>query len=172
MQQTTAVVLLGSLTFLSSRVAAQTTGPVPTFPYDCSDRTNFQEIQRSPPGAGVASIAYQRATGNVPHIRVATNRGTTAGDWYDDKLGWEEYWHDNESGTYTFRTPSRFAAMPNDGTFLVRLYGQWSENGTWKDFRVTKQCTTDQTQISYFNAFDAYPNLVVTITWTKPYAGL
>ncbi len=168
MRKVTAMMLLSLTVLIATEAQGQASGPFPNQPFDCSETYRYQDVHRSPPGAGIESVNVKRYTGRVPHLRAASNRGNTANDWLDDELGWWEL-QDSHDGPYGIVNPSRFAAVPNNGTFLVRFYGEFSDEGTWKEFKIRKQCTPTQTQITYYNGRDAEPNVVITITWTKPY---
>jgi len=143
--------------------------PLPDLPYDCASSGTHPEVHRSPPGAGVASITAERHTGNVPYMWAASNRGARAQDWLDDRLKPFEP-GDGYGGPFPIANPYRFAAMPNNGTFLVRIYGLFSDDGKAREFSpIPKRCTPTQTQIDFYNGHDPEANFSVTITWTKPF---
>lgn len=118
----------------------------------------------SPIGGGIASVNCVRWTGNVPSLKAAFNRGT---GWFDDTLAAFEP-GDNYNGPFPIVERPKFAAIPGR-TFLLKFYGTWSDGGTPREFSIQKNCTAKQTQILYFNAYDRYPNVTITITWDKEY---
>jgi len=125
------------------------------------------DIHVTPVGGGISfPINVRRSTGNVPFMKAAYRRG--AGDWLDDSLNWASF-GDEYNGEFPIQDKSKFAAIPNK-EFLVRFYGYYSDGGTPRGFHIIKNCTATQTQLNYYNDYDHYPNVVITITWDKPYA--
>ena len=120
----------------------------------------------SPIGAGVESVHVERATGNVPSLLAAYNRGS---GWFDDSFAPFEP-GDKYKGPFPIQDPSKFEAIPGK-TFWLKFYGTWSDNGAPKAFTIAKQCTAKKTAIFYRNAYDEYPNVIITITWNKEYPG-
>lgn len=125
------------------------------------------DIHESPVNGGIKfPVHVERATGNVPFLKAAYRR--PGGEWLDDSLDYN-YFPDNYSGDFPINDPSKFAGIPGK-TFLVRFYGYYSDGGTPRPFQIHKDCTANQTRILYFNDYDHYPNVIVLITWDKPYA--
>ncbi|MGJ5222059.1 hypothetical protein ACQR1Q_34920 [Bradyrhizobium oligotrophicum] len=138
------------------------------------------DYQKSPLGGGIKSdsqglvIEVGRATGNVPFVKAAFNRNypdnpPMGAGWYDDSLGPVTF-GDEYKGRWPIYNPQYFAAI--SGNYLaVRFYGSWSDGGTLRPFDIYKDCTATQTAWRYYNAYDRYPNLVVVVTWDRPYVG-
>lgn len=134
--------------------------PNPSPHYQCLQT----DVQESPIGGGVKSIEVWRQTGNVPFMRLAYNRGA---GWLDDSLTPIDL-PDRYHGSFPINDPSKFRGIPGK-SFLFRFYGQWSDNGAGKDFRVAKVCTATQTAIEYYNAYDKWFNVRIVITWDREY---
>jgi len=100
-------------------------------------------------------------------MKLAYERGF---GWFDDALDFK-FFDDRYDGPFPINDPSKFEGIPGR-SFLVRLYGQWSDEGNKHDFtRITKACTASQTEIKYYNDYENYYNVLVIITWTKEYSG-
>jgi hypothetical protein len=125
---------------------------------------NQDDVQASPIGGGVLSVDVARATGADPYMKAAYNRGQ---GWLDDALDFREIPFDYR-GPFPLQDPAKFAGIPGR-TIFVRFYGFYRDFAERRPFRIRKDCTATQTKISYYNAFDDYPNVVVIISWDREY---
>lgn len=154
-------ILAGALAFpgllISCSAAAQPSRQV----FPCDQR----EEQISPPGAGVASIRMLRQNGSVDFMKIAYNRGS---GWFDDSLE-SAVPPDNFNGPFPINDISKFQPLSSNKSIWVKVYGYYSDDGTARPFRITKECTAKVTRINYFNRYDSSPNIIIDITWTKEY---
>jgi hypothetical protein len=125
---------------------------------------NQDDIQESPIGGGIMSVDVMRASGADPYMKAAYDRGQ---GWLDDALDFRQLPWDYR-GPFPLQDMTKFVGSPGR-TFLVRFYGFYRDFGERRPFRIRKDCTATQTRISYYNAFDDYPNVVVVISWDREY---
>jgi hypothetical protein len=98
-------------------------------------------------------------------MKASFNRGS---GWLDDTLNWITF-PDGYNGPFPITNRQFFSGIPGR-TFWARFGGGWSDNNELKPFRIEKRCTPNVTQIIGWNAYDSYPNVIITITWDRPYS--